>query len=264
MITNITHKNTQTNKKHTKYYFLCVKFHIILKMNGIDIKIIRKELKKTQQEFADILGISKSLVQKWESGDRTPDEITQKSILKLSNAHRSGRSDVLIKNYDDEIEVFENKNGIKFYLYPDDSIQIEVLKVPYKAYASYVEAYTDELKLNREFSKVSFKVDKIGKGNYLAFESQNDSMNGGGIDDTPGGADLLGREVGRHLWKDGFRKTKYGMILLTKRAIYHKDITSYNQETGMLTLNSRNPENKDFEISINDVFQIFNVIKRTF
>lgn len=101
-------------------------------------------------------------------------------------------------------------------------------------------------------------------GNYLAFESKNDSMNGGGIDDTPGGADMLCREVGRHLWQDGFRKTKYGMVLLTKKAIYHKDITNYNKENGMLTLSSRNPECEDFDISINDVFQVFRVIKRTF
>lgn len=174
------------------------------------------------------------------------------------------KSDVRIKNYDNEIEIFTNKNDINFYIYPDDSIQIEVFKVPYKAYASYVEAYTDEVRINKEFPKVTFKVDKVGKGNYLAFETVNDSMNGGGIDDTPGGADILCREVGRHLWKDGFRQTKYGMVLLTKKAIYHKDITNYNEETGMLTLSSRNPENECFEISINDVFQIFNVIKRTF
>lgn len=136
--------------------------------------------------------------------------------------------------------------------------------MPYKAYASYVEACTDEMRINKEFPKITFKVDKVGKGNYLAFETVNESMNSGGIDDTPGGADILCREVGRHLWKDGFRLTKYGMVLLTKKAIYHKDITNYNEETGMLTLSSRNPENECFQISINDVFQIFNVIKRTF
>lgn len=174
------------------------------------------------------------------------------------------KSDAKESFQDNEIETYVNKNGAKFYLYPDDTFKIEVLKIPFPAYATYLEAYNDEEKLKHEFSTTTFKVDKVAKGNYLAFDIKNDSMNGGGIDDTPNGAEILAREIGQHLWNGKFRKEKYGYILMTKKAIYHKDIKEYNTETGELLLSSRNPECEDFKIGINDVFRIFNVIKRTF
>lgn len=164
---------------------------------------------------------------------------------------------------EDEIEEFTNKNGNKFYIYGDGSIDIEVPKLTEPAYASYLETF-DDSRHEVELKKAKFPVDKIGKGNYMAFTIKNNSMWNGGGYDTPGGAEILGREVGKHLWQGGFRKTDYGFILLTKQGIYHKDISSYNPETGMLILSSRNPEVKDFEIDINDVYQVFNVIKRSY
>mgnify|MGYP007112212607 CR=1 FL=1 len=74
---------------------------------------------------------------------------------------------------------------------------------------------------------------------------------------------MLARELGRHLWQS-FRKEKYGYILMTKSNIYHKDIIDFDTEKGILTLHSRNSNCKDFTISINDVYRIFYVIKRTF
>ena len=174
------------------------------------------------------------------------------------------KNDVDIAQIDDEVEEFVNKNGIKFYEYPDGTTKIEVLKVPFDAYASYLEAFEDECKLHTEFSTTTFTVDKVAKGNYMAFNTKNNSMWNEGGYDTPDKAEVLARELGRHLWQNGFHKNKYGFILMTKQAIYHKDIKHYNKETGMLILSSRNPSEDDFEISINDVYRIFNVIKRTF
>lgn len=186
------------------------------------------------------------------------------SELEIVGAEKIGTNDAKPIFYNDEVEIFTNKNGIKFQLYPDDTYKIEVLKIPFPAYATYLEVYNDEEKLKNEFTTTTFKVDKIAKGYYLAFDIKNDSMNGGGIDDTPNGAEILAREIGRHLWNGKFRHEKYGYILMTKKNIYHKDIKSYDENTGMLTLSSRNPLEQDFELSINDVFRIFNVIKRTF
>jgi hypothetical protein len=166
--------------------------------------------------------------------------------------------------YDEnETEIFTNKNGNKFYIYADNTIKIEIPLMTEPAYAGYVEAYFDNHYLENLPTSM-FTVDKIGKGNYMAFTVKNNSMWNGGGYDTPGGAVILGREIGRHLWHSGFRKTDYGFILLTKTGIYHKDIKSYNPDTGILVLSSRNPENKDFEISINDVNKVFNVIKRAY
>lgn len=172
--------------------------------------------------------------------------------------------EVIKHEEDQEPETFYNeKTGNKYLLYPDGTIRIEVLKIPFSAYASYVECFDDEIKMQQEFSVINFKVDHIGRGRYLGFVSKGDSMwNNGGFD-TPSGSEILAREIGRHLWNYGFKKTKYGFILITKAAIYHKDIEGID-ELGNLILTSRNPLEPSFKYPINDVLEIFHVIRRSF
>lgn len=226
---------------------------------------IKKERKLTNADIGNIIGMSGDAFRMAVKRESLSDlEIKEIEKFFTSKTNIKKMNDVEIANNDDEIEVFVNKNGIKFYEYPDGSTKIEVIKIPFDAYASYLEAYNDEDKLHSEFSTATFTVDKVAKGNYLAFNIKNDSMNGGGINDTPSGAEVLAREVGRHLWKDGFHTPQYGFILMTKNAIYHKDIKDYDNETGLLTLSSRNKSEEDFQVSINDIYRIFNVIKRTF
>lgn len=169
---------------------------------------------------------------------------------------------VLISN-DTEVDILQNKNGNTYYMYEDGSVEIEVLNLPFPAYASYIQAYFDETQMMEELTTVRFAVDKVGKGNYMSFDIKGDSMNGGMLDDTPDGAKVLARELGKHLWQS-FRPEKYGYILMTKDNIYHKDIVDYNSDNGKLTLHSRNPKCEDFTINLNDVYRIFYIIKRTF
>jgi hypothetical protein len=169
------------------------------------------------------------------------------------------------KLFDDsqEPEILKNSNGNKYFVYPDGTIRIEVIKIPFSAHASYIECYNDEVVLKEEFSTITFKVDHIGRGNYVGFESIGESMWNGGGYDTPSGADMLGREVGRHLWCNGFHNTKYGFVIISKEGIWHKDITCLH-DNGNLTLSSRNPTSKPFDYPINDILQVFHVIKRSF
>jgi len=204
----------------------------------------------------------------WLLFERGPMEI--KNIDVVSEPPIEYGNDTIVDDvsfFDDskEPEVFFNeKTNNKYLLYPDGTIRIEVLKVPFSAYASYVECFDDDVKLNEEFSTITFKVDHIGRGKYLGFESKGNSMwNNGGFD-TPSGSDILGREIGRHLWANGFHKTNYGFILITKTGMYHKDIDGKISEDGNLRLTSRNPAHKPFDYPINDVKEIYHVIKRSF
>jgi hypothetical protein len=169
------------------------------------------------------------------------------------------------KLFDDkqEPEILENSSGNKYFIYPDGTIRIEVMKVPFLAYASYIECYNDIVICKEEFSSITFKVDHIGRGNYVGFESFGESMWNSGGYDTPSGADILGREVGKHLWANGFHTTKYGFIIISKTGIWHKDIIDL-KENGDITLSSRNPTSPPFDYPLNDVLQIFHVIKRSF
>ena len=59
-------------------------------MNNLELKKIRKELRLTQEKLAKELNVSKSLVQKWESGERTPDDFIISLIRKI---HKNAQKD---------------------------------------------------------------------------------------------------------------------------------------------------------------------------
>lgn len=208
-----------------------------------------------------ITGSGHILVDHQNSNNSLPIDI----INEANNSYIADNIGGEVKLFDtnQEAEVLTNSHGNKFYIYPDGNIRIEVIKVPFPAYASYVECYYDEVKLKEDFSTITFKVDHVGRGYYLGFETTGDSMWNNGGYDTPSGADILGREIDRHLWVDGFHKTTYGFIVVTHKGIWHKDIKEVTSD-GKIVLTSRNPDYKPFKFPIDEVKQIFHVIKRSF
>ena len=213
--------------------------------NSEVFRIIRMNLGITQAELGDKLGLNARTIINYES-ENSP---IPKSIMELMDKYQ---------------KTVINKNGNEFVLKDDGSYNIEVDIMPFLAYSSYLETF-ENATVHHDFDRATFNVDKFGRGNYKAFRTKGDSMNGGGIYDTPDGALVLGRELLKHHWTDGFNDNDYGWIILATENIFHKDIIVLD-EKGEITCHSRNtsPEYSDFTINLNNVYQIFKVIKRTF
>lgn len=163
-------------------------------------------------------------------------------------------------------ETIVNKNGNKVIYMPDGTYFITVPLVEFSVYAGRVNEYQEAVMLKSFEKEVTFPADHYPKGNYLAFKISGYSMDNEHRNDTPDGALVLARELSNIHWKDGFNDCPYGWIIISKSGMVFKDITSYNQEKGTITLHSRSqsPEFSDFELKLEDIFQIFKVIKRTF
>ncbi|WP_262892121.1 XRE family transcriptional regulator [Aegicerativicinus sediminis] len=242
-------------------------------MNGKEIKRKRESLGLTQEEMGKLIGMSKNTIYNYENGGKIPstkipilvkffnDRIEQ-GKFPIIRTEGESPNDISVK---DPLGFIKNKNGLNYEELPNGKWRVKVPKVPYRAYASFIEVFSDEYELHRSFSTTYFTVDHPGKGKYVAFTVGNDSMNGGGINDTPDGAEVLGRELQRHHWKDGFRDCEYGWIIVSSSGIMHKDIKGPDGN-GTIICQSRNPspEYHDFELELNDVHSIWKVIKRTF
>jgi phage repressor protein C with HTH and peptisase S24 domain len=73
---------------------------------------------------------------------------------------------------------------------------------------------------------------------------------------------VLGREISKAHWKDKLHIKKWNFIVVTKNdGILIKEIANHDADKGIITLHSLNPEYKDIQISLDDVAQLFNVIK---
>ncbi|MFC6859187.1 XRE family transcriptional regulator [Zunongwangia atlantica] len=237
-------------------------------MTGEELKDLRIRANLTQEQLAELVGMHKNTIYSYENRDVLPkkkSDLIAKELLSLITKkgleanHINVNNPIEVKN---EIPL-ENTNGNLFQKQEDGSFNITADIIPFEAFASYIETLEDAT-IHHDFDTAVFNVDQYGRGNYKAFRIKGDSMNGGKIDDVPDKALVLGREVGRHHWKDGFHKTKHGFIILCKENIFHKDIVDFDPETGDIICHSRNksPEYSDFTINLNDVYQIFKVIKR--
>lgn len=231
-------------------------------MTGEQFKEMREKLGYSQEELAVLLGKTRVTISRWENSDKIhPNYVSLISNMYKSNDTILNQNDAINEN----VSEYENKNGNKFIELPNGKYRIQTSKVPFKAYSSFIEVFNDEYQLNQKFETTFFTVDQIGHGKYIAFVTQNESMNGGGINDTPGGAEVLCREVGKHNWNDGFRDSDYGFIIVAFNGIFHKDIQN-TDEKGKIMCTSRNPspEHQPFPLILDEVHSIWRVIKRTF
>ncbi|MDY7396288.1 helix-turn-helix transcriptional regulator [Aureibaculum sp. 2210JD6-5] len=205
-------------------------------------------------------GVSQSVLSRIINNNTTPNESNLKAIIDYFKVNEAWFLTGI------EIEELKNTNGNVFTELPDGSLNITTKLLSFDVYASYKEVLENGTKFE-DFEEVTFNVSKYGRGHYMAFKIVGHSMNGGGIDDTPDGALVLGREIGRHLRKESFINHDYGFIILSESGIYHKDISNHNPKTGEITCTSRNKSIEivqSFSLNLNDVYQIFKVIKRTF
>lgn len=222
-------------------------------------------------KIAKDLNISKSTISNYLKGKSSPNSTIMDVLadyLEEKGISRdwliSGNEPMFLTKTDPTEKPIINSNGNEFIELPDGTYDIIVKELPFVCYASYVETL-EHGEVYEDFKTSTFNVDKVGLGHYMAFTVKGDSMNGGSINDTPDGAKVLGRELNRHHWKDGFGPTEYGWIILCQENIFHKDIIDLDKK-GNITLHSRNksPEYSDFQVNLNEVNQIFKVIKRIF
>jgi transcriptional regulator with XRE-family HTH domain len=226
-------------------------------MTPIEVKELRKKLKLTQSEFGKKLEVSIRTVQDWEYGKNKVSGAMELLIKSLVFSNELGEP---VEPY------YTNKNGNQFLKTNEGQLIITVPLIPLEAHAKYLDEITSDARVFVEFEKITFPADHIGKGNYMGFRVQGDSMNGSRIDDTPDKALILGRELCKQHWQDGFNPSQLGWVIVTHTNILFKDIVGYIPETGCIICHSRNPspEYTDFQICLNEVHQIFKVIKRTF
>ena len=236
-------------------------------ITGDQINRKRKELGLTQKQLAEKIGVSYQTIQNWESGKNIPKskyQILEKELLNIRHSvidHQKSNIET-----EQTEQYITNSNGNKYKELSDGTYLIEVKVVPFEAFARYASEFSpNEAELFGEWENVTFIVDRIGLGNYLGFRVKGDSMDGGLLNDTPDKAIVLARELGRQHWNDGFSPTKYGWIIVTKDNILFKDIIGFDKVNGTIKCHSRNqsPEYSDFDYPLNDVRQIFKVIKRT-
>ena len=211
-----------------------------------NVRFVRKQLNMTQDQFAQKLGIKRSLVGAYEEGRAEPrlellqmmaelagisvdkligTDITQGDSLPAKTEKYLRGKDVLVVTVDE---------------FKKDNIEL----VPHKAAAGYLNGYADT-EYVKELPK--FKLPILGHGTYRAFEISGDSM----LPLMPGTI-VIGEYI------DDLRDLKNGKtyVLVTNReGIVYKRAFNYIADTGKLFLVSDNRHYAPYQIDAEDVVE---------
>ena len=206
-------------------------------------------------ELAEKLGKTTSAVQKYERGGG----FTRESAFKLSEVLGIGLN--TLYGLEEKPTSAESLGKFNANLY----VQANAMWVPLVnqyAYAGYLSGYGDEEYIE-SLPKFPFPVeDNEHKGNYKAFEVRGDSMVDGSDEGYNPGAIVLGRNIGKHHWRYKLHINQWDFVIVHRTdGILIKRIIEHDVENGVLTLHSLNDFYDDFKVYLDDILQIFNVIK---
>jgi transcriptional regulator with XRE-family HTH domain len=218
-----------------------------------NIKFLRKKLGLTQEQFAEAIGIKRSLVGAYEEGRADPrlnnlqnmsklfgvsvDKLISRDVSQLSDAELQGNAGTVLT--DNPARVLA--------ITVDKSEKENIELVPQKAAAGYLNGFSDPEYLE-ELPK--FNLPQLnGGGTYRAFEISGDSML-----PLESGTIIVGKFI--ESWREIKNGRTYVLVTQSEGVVY-KRVFNYGEENGKLYLVSDNPHYSPYEIELQDVLEIW-------
>lgn len=204
-----------------------------------NLKYLRKLRGWTQEEFAQKIGIKRSLVGAYEEERAEPNYEVLETV---SDLFKVSIDDLLRKDLSEtkgsylakrrQLKMIAETNVIHF--------------VPVKAAAGYLNGYADPEFLD-ELN--TFTLPMLAGGTYRAFEIVGDSML-----PTPSGSVIVGEKV--HNLDDVKNNNAY-IILSKSEGVVYKRVLKSNRTRNKLTLVSDNPVYQPYQVNAEDVLEFW-------
>jgi transcriptional regulator with XRE-family HTH domain len=207
---------------------------------GQNLKYLRKLRGWTQEEFANKLGIKRSLIGAYEEERADP----RIDILEIvSEIFKLTLDELLLKDVSNTGGNYLAKRRQQKMMSADRNI---IHFVPMKAAAGYLAGYADTEFID-ELN--TFTLPMMTGGNYRAFEIIGDSML-----PTPSGSIIVGEKV------DTLEDIKNNMayiVVSRNEGIVYKRIVKSNKAKNKLTLVSDNPQYQPYQVNADDVVELW-------
>ena len=213
-----------------------------------NLKYLRKKKGLTQQQFADAIGIKRSLVGAYEEDRAEP---KYELLNKIATFYEFSMDEFINEEINDKWKPKLKSQGtnlrvLSISVDKDDNENIEL--VPVKASAGYLNGFSDPEYI-RELPKFQLPLPSLKQGTFRAFEITGDSM----LPIQPGSI-----IVGEYLdnWNDVKTGETYVIISRNEGVVYKRAGNRF-KENKELKLISDNKVYDPYQIAAEDILEIW-------
>ncbi len=207
---------------------------------GQNMKYLRKLRGWTQEEFANKLGIKRSLIGAYEEDRADPRLDVMETICQM---FKTTLDELMLKDMSDTGGSYLAKRRMQKMMSADRNV---IHFVPVKAAAGYLAGYAD----NEFIDELNtFTLPMLSGGYYRAFEIIGDSMM-----PTPSGSIIVGERVDN---KEDVKNNQAYIVVSRNEGIVYKRIVKSNKAKNKLTLVSDNPQYQPYQVNAEDIVELW-------
>ena len=230
------------------------------------IRELRKKMGATQTDLANAVGVSLRTIQTYEKKDAN---IPTRRLAKIAAYFELSAIELQIRAVNEEELTYGNQKPFDHFgsrCYPLDFGKTFMLVR--LLLAETQEEYAKNSKRREEpkdTMKAGFVVETLHDSSHLAFEIAGDYMNDGTIQSIPNKSIVLGVEhTVNELIKNPGLFLDQTMVLVLHDRITCKKIVAVDMDKKEVTCSNLNtsPEFNDFKLPLDEIFQLFRVIKK--
>lgn len=241
-----------------------------MESRDIDIVEITKKYKITQEEFGEMIGVSrKTIINYKKSGQipRTKWEVLDKTINDLEDKMRKGvifdDADPIELHPKDHFDVTKRIDGTTFSDLGDGNYLMTMPLVEPFAYAGYLTGFMDA-EFIEELPRHSMVVQKQHFGLYRGFRVKGSSMDNDRRHAICEGDVVAGRQIDKRYWSSKFHLHRFeDYVIVHNDGIVVKRIINHDVEKGIITCHSLNEDKEaypDFDLFLGDVIELYNIV----
>ena len=213
-----------------------------------NLKYLRKKKGLTQQQFADAIGIKRSLVGAYEEDRAEP---KYELLKKIAEFYEFSMDEFINEEINDKWKPKLKSQGtnlrvLSISVDKDDNENIEL--VPVKASAGYLNGFSDPEYI-RELPKFQLPLPSLKQGTFRAFEITGDSM----LPIQPGSI-IIGEYLDN--WNDVKTGETYVIISRNEGVVYKRAGNRF-KENKELKLISDNKIYDPYQIAAEDILEIW-------
>ncbi len=209
---------------------------------GLNLKYLRKLRGWTQEEFANKLGIKRSLIGAYEEERADP----RLDVLEIvSEIFKLSLDELFLKDLSNQSGSYLMKRRRQKMMMADDERNV-IHFVPVKAAAGYLAGYADAEFID-ELN--TFTLPMLAGGNYRAFEIIGDSML-----PTPSGSIIVGEKT--ETLEDAKSNVAY-IVVSKNEGIVYKRVVKNIKTPSKITLVSDNPSYQPYQVNAEDIAELW-------